>query len=624
MLAILPGEFFGRTILGNTDRDAFEVMLSALTMLFLILAVKSAREKNLTFGSLKNLSHFYRPVIYSLVLGIILGIFVLTWRGSFIFILIILSYFVVQTVIDQFKKRSSQYLGLVVIIALLISLIVFLTGSRIRLVMAALTLSLISVVILTALASIMAAKKARPLFYLLTIVAIGLLGLGIFYAASPSLFKETLNQFSVFFPSGANLTVSQMQPILFPSGNFSLIPVWGNYTTGVFLIFVSLGMLIYIIIKRDEPDKVLLLVWSLIVLAATLLTRRIALLFALNVALLLGFFAWQIIGFMLNKTSRIAPVPVLETVSRAVKKKKVRENEPRRMRQAFLPKNRIAVLAITGIAVFFLVYFPDINPAVSEASQYPAFSVPSDNWYQALTWLKDNTPEPLGNPAAYYNNYAQPIPYPDSAYGIAAWWDFGYWIIRIGHRMPVSDPGAGAREQVAKLFMAQNETTGNEIMNGLNMRYVIIDDTTVGSKIGGVASYAGISLAQLGETYYTRNAGKLTQVICYYPAYYQSLAVRLYRFDGKQVAPTSTTVISYQERVSQEGIAYKEIVTTNNFSSYGEATAFIAKQKTGNYKIIGNSTSQSPVPLESLQHYKEVYSTNPQEPTAVKIFEYTK
>jgi dolichyl-diphosphooligosaccharide--protein glycosyltransferase len=92
LIAITPGEFLGRTILGNTDRDAFEVMLSAITTLFLILAVKAAREKQFTFRTLnfRNIARYSRPLMYSLILGVVVGIYVLTWRGAFNFVLIIL------------------------------------------------------------------------------------------------------------------------------------------------------------------------------------------------------------------------------------------------------------------------------------------------------------------------------------------------------------------------------------------------------------------------------------------------------------------------------------------------------------------------------------------------------
>lgn len=622
MIAIMPGEFLGRTILGNADRDAFEVILAAITMLFLILAVKSAREKKLTFSGLdlRHLADSARPLIYSLVLGIAIGIFTLTWRGSFIFILIILVYFVIQSIIDHLKRRSSEYLGIIGLATFLVSLIVFLMGSRLTLVMVSLIFCLLAVAVLSGLAWILRTKKANPAIYPLSIAVMGAAGLGIFYAVSPTLFKEMLNQFSVFIPAGTNLAVMQMQPILFPAGQFSIIPVWGNFTTGIFLIFISLGILIYVVFKRDEPDILFFLIWSLILLAATLLTRRMALLFATNVALLMGYLTWQILRFMINRT--YASITAANAAPRPVKKKKYREAETPKVKASWMVRGRIPIMAVTVVAVFFLIIFPEFSPAVDAATQTPSFG-PSDNWYKALDWLKKNTPEPLGNPQAYNTYYSQPVPYPASAYGIASWWDFGYWIIRIGHRLPVSDPGGGARVQMAQLFTAQNEAAANQVLDSLKVKYVIIDDTTITSKFGGVTTYAGLGLEQFGDAYYINNAGKMTQVIFYYPQYFQSMAVRLYTFDGKQVVPANTQVISYQDKVTPDGQPYKEVVTSNTFSTYEEAAALV-KQKGGNYKIVSSSVSKSPVPLESLSHYKEVYSASPTDPTTVKIFEYTK
>jgi oligosaccharyl transferase (archaeosortase A-associated) len=624
MIAIMPGEFMGRTILANTDRDAFEVILSALTMLLFIIAIKSAREKHITFRVLRSghFSLFSRPLLYSALLGIILGLFVLTWRGSFLFVLIILVYFVVQTIIHHFKRVSSEYMGFVCIIAFFIALIIFLIGSHLPLITAALILSLLIVVILSVLAWFLASKKANSFFYPLSILVLAAAGLGLFYAVSPDNFQAMVNQFKVFFPSGAELTISQMQPILFPGGVFSLVPVWGNFTTGNILIFFSLGILIYIAIKRDDPDKVLFLVWSILLLVATLLTRRIALLFALNVAILMGYFGWQIIGFMIKKTT--PPAQEEKTaVAIDVKKKKKREAAPRKAHYGFLVRNRIVVLSLTGIATFFLIFFPSISPAIDAAKSVPAFA-PGNNWYRALNWMKDNTPDPLGDPQAYYRYYSDPVPYPASAYGVASWWDFGYWIIRIAHRLPVSDPGGGAREQVARLFTSQNESAANQIVDQLQVRYLVIDDSTINTKFRGVTTYAGLDLSQFGETYYVNKSGTLSPVMLYSPEYYQCVAVRLYLFDGKKVTPAKTLVISYQDKVTRDGIAYKEVSNTSSFTNYDEAKAYIGQQKTGKYKIVSDTITNSPVPLEALQHYKVVYTAGETDSSTVKVFEYIK
>jgi len=63
----------------------------------------------------------------------------------------------------------------------------------------------------------------------------------------------------------------------------------------------------------------------------------------------------------------------------------------------------------------------------------------------SLTWLRENTQDPFGNPNFYYE-LREPLPpgesydYPESAYGVMAWWDYGYWISRIAHRLPNANP----------------------------------------------------------------------------------------------------------------------------------------------------------------------------------------
>ena len=45
LLAIMPGEFLGRTILGFTDHHVAEVFFSTVTLLFLIMAVKTGQQR---------------------------------------------------------------------------------------------------------------------------------------------------------------------------------------------------------------------------------------------------------------------------------------------------------------------------------------------------------------------------------------------------------------------------------------------------------------------------------------------------------------------------------------------------------------------------------------------------
>jgi hypothetical protein len=88
-------------------------------------------------------------------------------------------------------------------------------------------------------------------------------------------------------------------------------------------------------------------------------------------------------------------------------------------------------------------------------------------------------------------------------------------------------------------------------------------------------------------------------------------------------------VISYQEKVSQEGVTYKEIASAQSFPTYEKAEAYISSQKSGHYRIVSDNAFTSPVPLEAIEHYKLIHSSKSsvKQPAGgsipeVKIFEY--
>lgn len=715
LIAILPGQFLGITILGGTDRDAFELLLSTLLMLFMILAIRSAREKRWTFRSI-NLRHppvLGKPIIYSLMAGIVLGLYVLTWRGSFIFVLIFLVYAVIQSILDYSKHESFDYLSIVGIVTFLVALLIFGVASRNQLYSAALAISLIVLPVLSGLAWVLTRARAKKYYYPVAIIGAVLLGVGILYTASPSLFHSMLNQLSIFMPTQIATSAMEMRPILYPTGYFTITAIWFNYTTGIFLSLISLGVLIYLFFKRGKTDNVFIIVWSLIMLAGTLDTRRLASFFAVNVALLTGYLAivvYYAVRFMVNYVTgrstgyvssrflesagfkasatvkpseipqkgskwdyyEILGVPKSATYKQIKKAhrelkgqlhgplsdegqeglkqidrayavlsdhRKRADYDPsvygmelsrkekigRKKRDGFRGYSLISV-AIASLAVFFMVFFPDFKAADTVVGQAAALA-PTNAWCSSLAWLRDNTPQPFGSDAFYYGLYQTPFTYPETAYGVAAWWDYGYLIMRIGHRLPICDPGAGNRESVARLFTAQNEAEANVLASQLNSKYIIIDDNTVIGFFGAISAYAGTSFEPFLEPYDVTSNNKLTSTEYFYPQYFQSLAVRLYFYDGNEVSSTSTSVISYVEKTSQNGVLYKQVLSTSTFPSYDAANAYIAKQVSGNYKIASQLPWTSPMHLDSLKHYKLVYSSSqsssiiPGMP-AVKVFEY--
>ena len=630
LLAILPGEFLGRSILGFTDYHVTEILFTTTMMMFLVLAIKTSRERGLTIDHLRQRDWAIttKPAIYSLLAGIFLGIYLITWIGALLFIFIISIYLVVQSVIEHLRRESTDYLCLVGITIFLAALAIYGPVWHKPLHMWSLVIALFIPVVLTVVSRGMTKIKIRPAYYPLTLVGLGGVGLAIFYAIAPSFLKNMLSTFTIFTPKGVELTTLEMQPLLFPAGNFTLMLAWGNFTTDFFISLISLGILIYLVIKRGSAGKSLLLVWSLVILATALGQRRFAYYFAVNVALLTGYLSWLLLQLAGFKKAGASPI---ETPPKTAWEKA----QPRKKYQAgFNPTIRHINMALAVIVVFFLVFFPNIKPAVTVARQ--AQFAPSDAWCGSLTWLKENTPEPFGNPNFYYELYEPPLPgeqyeYPESAYGVMSWWDYGYLITRIAHRLPYSSPGSSpaSRADTARFFLSTDEGSAQQIIEELDSAYVIIDYSTATTKFWAIAEWAGMHKTQFYDFYFQPQENRLVGGVLYYPEYYRSLVVRLYNFDGQAVTPEAIKVVSYEERMHPEVGPIKLITNIQEFPSYEEATAYVSSQKSGNHRIAGNNPFVSPVPLTASKHYKLIHSSEITAPAGpgvkipeVKTFEY--
>ncbi len=657
LVSLMPGEFLGRSIIGFTDQHVAETLFITVTMLFLILAIKAASQRQLTFGHLINTdwATSAKPIIYSLLAGISLGVYLVTWLGALLFVFIISVYLVIQFIIDHLRGRPTDYLCIVGAITLLVAAIMLLPVYHEVVYLVSTVAAVLIPLALSGLSRLLVAKKVRRAYYPLSLLGLGLIAAGALYAISPSLFKTMLQQFSIFTPSGVSLTTSEMQPLLAPQGVFTIGLAWGNFTTSFFLGLFSLGMLIYLVVRRGDAETSLVAVWSLVILAATLGQRRFAYYFAVNASLLTGYLLWEI----------LARLGIKDLATSEVAKDKAavgRRARPRRGKTQTAAGG--AILAITLPIILLFVYVPNValpNINVVATASQTRFA-PSDAWCRSLDWLRQNTPDPFGNPDFYnqletsnkYRSLSElmasfPNPsgdpnfyyhlegsyqYPESAYGVLAWWDYGYWITRIAHRIPNANPSQDPRAvtSVARFFTSQNETAANAIAQELGSRYVIIDDETAyvdprtaSGKFWAITLWAQRQPTEFFDVYYQLQQDQLVGGILFYPEYYQSLATRLYTFDGKAVTPTSTPVISYEQRISPAGTPYKQLTSARPFATYEEAEAYVLSQNSTAYRIVGTSPLVSPVPLEALQSYKLIYSSDnstivPGMP-AIKIFE---
>lgn len=220
--------------------------------------------------------------------------------------------------------------------------------------------------------------------------------------------------------------------------------------------------------------------------------------------------------------------------------------------------------AIMAVALLVsMTILPNAQNAIATARSHTF--APSDAWMETLDWIEENTPE-------------------DSL--IISWWDYGYWIKREANRTAYVNPSQNPIpvKNVASMFLDGPIVEGD---------YLILDNTVTTGKIWAVAIWADRSPTDYADYYKIISSNKTQFVRLYYPAYYESLAVRLYNFDGKAVTPTQSTVIT----------ANGNIVTTMDIlPTYAKAVA-------ADGTIVGTQPFESPVPLEAVEGFVLVYES---------------
>ena len=126
------------------------------------------------------------------------------------------------------------------------------------------------------------------------------------------------------------------------------------------------------------------------------------------------------------------------------------------------------------VGIIILLVIPMIYPVGSEPSTISnipptilnggsAYPIATNDWLDALEWMKNNTPK-------------------DAV--VASWWDYGYWISTMGERASLADNSTVHTriiENIAKMLLSDPDTAWNTL-NEMQADYVLI--FVAGEKLG--------------------------------------------------------------------------------------------------------------------------------------------
>lgn len=579
LLAILPGSFLWVTRLGNPDHHVSEVFLSTLLLLLLVRALQTNAPPRLV-----------------LLAGLVLGCYLATRAAGAFLLVFVAIWAILQIYLNHLRGQSSRLVWSVTVPPLLIGwLLFFLTGPSVWSNITTLVL-FSGIVSISAAAALSTALPSRRLY---TLALSGTLATGAaaLVLAKPQLIAAALATVTDRV-AGPAQTVGELRPLLTAFGGFSLAPAWAEFTTCWFLAPLALLYLGWRAVKDNSPAHLLFAVWSLLMMAVSLQQIRNCYYLAVNMALLTGFACAY-----------------------------------------FLRLERRSERILAGLFIGVALFIPNASLA------YPLVRTdasPRPDWWTALAFLRDQTPEPFGDPAVYDRYFPRSapgasFPYPPSAYGILTWWDFGHWITAYGRRIPIANGMQTNAAEAARFFTATDPAEAAAILRQTGARYVIADSSL---PLGGPQLFApGSGNFQAMTTWAKHNSNKYWEEYItgnsstpdaafpvFYPAYYQSMLARLYLFDGQLQTPAgSTWIIKYTEE-TVNGRRRKRVQSSQRFKTYEAAEHYLRQNSAPNLVLAGLNPLQSCVPLPTLDQYRPVYNSQPlavppgQPLRAVKVF----
>jgi dolichyl-diphosphooligosaccharide--protein glycosyltransferase len=375
-------------------------------------------------------------------------------------------------------------------------------------------------------------KRLKTIYYPIILIATLIIGLLAIRVISPSIFGSITGISATIFSAktGGFNTIGEVSSIFYRGGVFTLSSVWYNFATGFFLSLIAMVMLAFSIWKDKKPEELLIFVWAFIILLAIYGQNRFAYYYSINVAVLSGYFAAKVLDMTGWKKIEDACHDKMNSIGEL---------------PGCLSKNVKIAHLTTIFLLLLLVAYPSYNLAMQQ-SQYTSGA--NDYWLEALFWMEANTPDPGIDFLKIYDapEKGELFDYPDTAYGVMSWWDYGHEIEAIARRLPNANPfqeGIGGRRNsieeenqpgASTFFTASSEEEATAVLEDIHpdpekmgTRYIMSDIEMATGKF-----YAMTAWTLDTNNYYIPVQSDQGVVTVPGERYYNSMEAKLHIFDG--------------------------------------------------------------------------------------------
>lgn len=615
-IAVIGGQYLSRSLYGHLDHHIAETLFSTLFCLLYLAALYALKDHEIDFKKYETLKI---PVLYGVICGVSYLLGLLTMSTMVVFGLFVAIFTLIQFIISHRSGKQMEYLLVlnvatfaVVSFGMLIygiqdtsfsfysySLGVFCAHLGI----------IIGTIVLYAVSKILSTKKMPWYYFPASLILLVIVVMGIAAFGFPSLYNGAVGGLSGFFLQSAGMsTVAEMAA-------WTIDGAVSSFGWGLLLAAGGFIYLLYRVWKHEEPVALFVLIWSALMIFATMQHVRWEYYVAANIALLAAVFVGWAITFAEKDILQMTGGKKSED-SDGTSTKKGKKAAAKSSSGPDMLKVGTCVIVVLIALVFVGT---SAATAVQTGESYGKYGGTEADWISECTWMLTGTPETGVDYLTIYDG--DEFEYPSEAYGVMSWWDYGHYITTIAERIPNSNPfqaGVAGEYGAAAVLTSTNESAVVEKLDYLGTRYLMTDYQMAGAKFGAMAIWND-STAQLTPYYYTflqNSNGNLQMVQAYTPEYYNTLTVKLQYYDGSMTEPGEVAVV---ETDSSANYGYPVITNVRGYATAEEAQAaadaFNANASaTKHAYVIANPSSTAAAYLPSttvpaLQHFRLVHES---------------
>jgi len=619
ILAFASDRLLSLSVAGFFDHHVAEALFQALAVLGVMVAVRVSETDKPVWELLadREFGVLRRPLAWGAIAGVGIGLYLWVWPPGVFLYGVLGTFFVLHLSFEYLRGRSPEHAAFVGAVALSTAGVMQLAAVR-SIDISATGRTLLQpglgfvvaggCVFMAWLARKWDARELPALGYPAAVVGTIAAAVGVMALATPDLFGFFLNNvlrvFGFLSPAtGTAATVGEVQSLPFDA-------LFGYYGFAVVTAAAGAGILLVKQYLDEDPrgEHLLVVLWTAFMLSAALTQARFGYYLTVPVAALNATFVGYLMGLVGTPRESLSVEPY----------------------------QVMAVLAILLVVIAPMFVFASPIAAAGGAQSPGGIA----GWDSSLRWLSENSPEEgqFGTGNASEIEYYGTVPrtddydYPEGAYGVMSWWDYGHWITAHGERIPIANPFQQGSAEAAEYLLSQSEDESLSVLGSIDeedatTRFVMVDWKMMETESlqpvrGKFFAPPTFDDDSNKSTYYSRivdtnrlqeGAGlyAATLAIRHKQAYYNTTLNRLYRYHGSAQEP-SPVVLDWsgaERKLGGSGSATSTAAPNQGtalktFPNMTAARQFVAEDGTAQIGGIGPHPSQR---VPAMDHYRLVH-----------------